>query len=99
MERPEESLSAVCFCPGVLNPPLFNLADEMDKFRALKEACEDVYDKHPKACLTAVGATSAALVAALAWRRAANYVPTSGPYPPPTLPADAYDGEQRVCLH
>eukprot|EP00983_Pelagomonas_calceolata_P113089 1159951-Pelagomonas_calceolata.AAC.8 len=65
----------------------------MDKLRSLKECATDVYDRHPKACIGAAGATTAALVAAYAWRRAANYVPQTGPYSPDTLPADAYDGE------
>mmetsp|Transcript_17105 Transcript_17105/g.47439 ORF Transcript_17105/g.47439 Transcript_17105/m.47439 type:complete len:498 (+) Transcript_17105:1914-3407(+) len=63
----------------------------MDKLRSLKECATDVYDRHPKACIGAAGATTAALVAAYAWRRAANYVPQTGPYSPDTLPADAYD--------
>jgi hypothetical protein len=64
----------------------------MDKLKALRDGAEELYEKNPKACLGVAGAGTAALVAAYAWRRAANYVPTTGPYPPNTLPTDAYDG-------
>lgn len=56
------------------------------------EAVKDFVDKNSKECAIGAGVATTALVAAYAWRRAANYVPPSGPYTPNTLPTDAYDG-------
>lgn len=76
---------------------------------AINKAIDEVKDfveKNQKEVAIGAGVTTAALVAAYAWRRAANYVPTSGPYPPNTLPADCYDvvivgagPSGSVCAH
>lgn len=64
----------------------------MESIKAAVETVKEaVQDK--KTLAIGAGATTAALVGAYAWRRAANYVPKSGPYPAGALPADAYDGK------
>lgn len=63
---------------------------------AITKAIDEVKDfveKNQKEVAIGAGVTTAALVAAYAWRRAANYVPKAGPYPANTLPADAYDSK------
>lgn len=73
---------------------------------ALAQA-QDFVEKNKKEVAIAAGATSAALIAAYAYRRAArNYVPKSGPYGPGSLPATAYDAivvgagpSGSVCSH
>ena len=65
----------------------------MESVTALKDSAKDLYDRHPKAVAGTVAASTAALAAAYAWRRAANYVPATGRFTPDTLPSDAYDGE------
>uniref|UniRef100_A0A7S0RJM7 FAD-binding domain-containing protein n=1 Tax=Chlamydomonas leiostraca TaxID=1034604 RepID=A0A7S0RJM7_9CHLO len=61
---------------------------------AITKAIDEVKDfvnKNQKEVAIGAGVTTVALAAAYAWRKAANYVPSSGPYPPNTLPSDAYD--------
>ncbi len=68
------------------------MAPIADKVKQLAEPALKFADENRKAVAIGAGVTAAGLAAAYAWRRAANYVPTSGPYPAATLPADAYDG-------
>mmetsp|Transcript_4947 Transcript_4947/g.10643 ORF Transcript_4947/g.10643 Transcript_4947/m.10643 type:complete len:491 (-) Transcript_4947:717-2189(-) len=64
----------------------------MSGIQAALASAQEYVEKNKKTVAIAAGATSAALVAAYAWRRAArNYVPKSGKYPVGTLPAGAYD--------
>ncbi len=63
------------------------------QIQQLGAATQEFVEKNKKAVAIGAGVTAAGLVAAYAWRRAANYVPTTGPYPPSSLPAGAYDGE------
>lgn len=65
----------------------------MDKLNTVIDSAKDFVEKNKQAVAIGAGVTTTALVAAYAWKRAANYVPKSGPYSPNTLPADAYDGE------
>lgn len=53
------------------------------------DAAQKYYEDNKKTVMVAAGATTVALAAAYAWRRAANAVPRSGPYPVGSLPAGA----------
>lgn len=55
------------------------------------ERVTEYVEENKKTVAIAAGATTAALALGYAWRKAANRVPSSGPYGPSTLPADAYD--------
>ncbi|KXZ48066.1 hypothetical protein GPECTOR_30g161 [Gonium pectorale] len=61
------------------------------KLEQVLEKAEKYVQENKKTVAIAAGATTAALLAAYAWRRAQSAVPSSGPYPVGTLPADAYD--------
>lgn len=63
----------------------------IESIKKLAETAKTYVEDHKKEVAIAAGATTALLAAAYAWRRAANYVPTTGKYPIGTLPAGAYD--------
>lgn len=55
------------------------------------ENATDYVKENKKTVGIAAGVTTAALIGAYAYRKAANAVPASGPYAPSSLPKDAYD--------
>ncbi|GLC44549.1 hypothetical protein PLESTB_000060900 [Pleodorina starrii] len=55
------------------------------------EKAEKYVQENKKTVAVAAGVSSAALLAAYAYRRAQTAVPARGPFPVGTLPADAYD--------
>lgn len=63
----------------------------MEQIKQLSTQGQEFVEKNKKAVAIGAGVTAAGLVAAYAWRRAANYVPQQGPYPVSSLPSDAYD--------
>ncbi|KAL6749979.1 hypothetical protein V8C86DRAFT_2824776 [Haematococcus lacustris] len=62
-----------------------------ERITASAEAVSKFVEKNKEAVAIGAGVSTVALLGALAWRRAATYVPKAGPYPVGTLPADAYD--------
>lgn len=60
----------------------------MEAFKGAATSAQRYVEENKKTVLIAAGATTVALGAAYAWRRAVNnYVPKSGPYPVSTLPS------------
>lgn len=66
------------------------MAPSFDVSKAL-ESLQTQVKENKNTVLAVAGASTAAIASLYLYRRIKNAVPKAGPYPPSTLPADAYD--------